>query len=962
MIKEFVSAVKSSELDTIVSRFPQQLNLSDVALAPFMASAVNRPFVYITQSKDGVYHAVSTLQNCGINAIGVATSPEPPLFSQKDCVDELGIAVSKFLAREVDVLVLYAPLALQSLPKIVSAPLALEIGQKLSRNTLIKFLEDGAFQYTVQGDTITVWQGGLPVRIMFYGNQIESLGKSRNLVLTPQGTLVSPESAREALRNIKPTHENTAKILGQIHTAIDKENKVIGTRWLAPLVFPMQSVAELLGSSTIVLEQPRQLEESLREFQKSWDIKIASLIEGGLLLPQHSTPAKADFFKGAGTLSVINGATTGKAEFQTLPVPNFYNSLSALVPDMLRNISAGKTVIAFAGKTPALANYLFEKKVEFEFATLTDIHPGKINVIKAEFNLSFELAKERIVIYSLTQPTPREETKTLRGEITFTYPDIGEVVVHEFHGLGRYLGVQELDLGGTIREYIALQYDGGAIVYVPHDQTHMLSNYIGEPTRLNRIGGQDFTAVKQRLRRRLTELSHKLVKLYAKRGRAKANKYELDEKLISDFVAAFPHEYTEDQKSACRDLMSDMSGERITDRLICGDVGVGKTEVALVAAFRAVMCGFQVALLCPTTILSEQHYSVLKDRLGKFGARVEVLNRFKSDKEVQVILSALEHGEVDVLVGTHRILSPDVRFKNLSLLILDEEQRFGVTHKEKIKQLKLNVDVITLSATPIPRTLNMALLGIRDISTINTPPKSRLNVLTYVTEFSDELLVEAIRRELHRGGQTLVLFNQVERIEHFALNLRKRIDAHIAVAHGQMKESELAAVIKRLYNKEIDVLVCSTIIENGIDIATANTLVVIDADKLGVAQMHQIRGRVGRSDKQAFAYFTYSKGKELSDIARERLEAIRQHSKIGSGYDIAMRDLQLRGAGDILGENQSGHINQVGFELYTRILAEVTRQVQSQGNQPHLERSSDSLQFHQEPQPCGNPPKPSACQ
>ena len=910
--------------EKIASGTLKNISLSDIALAPYLAASIPTKSVYVTQSKDAVTSAVQTLGHCGLRALGVNSLPEPPLFTTKDVPCPISSALQKFLSNEVDVLVLYAPVLFHTLPVFQSAPLSINVGDKISIRQVKSFLENSGLNIFVQGDVITYNVGNIPTRIMFYGNQIEAIkigGKAvLTLDITPAANLtITPSQARIALEKIKPTHENTTKIVHQIQATIEKESLVIGTRWLAPLVFPTQTVADMIADQTTVYELPHQINESLAEFQKSFSTKISSLIDGGLLLPEHVHNAKIKTPK-----KLYEFSTGSSSLLLTLPVPNFYNSFSALVPDIQRNLMADKSVIVFAGTTPALGNYLLERNIPF--------NDGKLTLLKKDLNLSLELPKEKLVIYSITQPPIYQDSVALKkSESTFVLPDIGDIVVHEFHGLGRFVGMQELEFDKELREFITLQYDGGAIVYVPKTQVHILSNYIGEPTRLNRIGGQDFTNVKQRLRRRLAELSKKLVKLYAKRSLAAANTYPIEKRLVDEFVAAFPHGYTSDQKSALEDIMSDMSSEKIMDRLICGDVGVGKTEVALVAAFRAVMCGYQVALLCPTTILSEQHYATIYKRLGSFGARVEVLNRFKSDKEAQKILSAVEHGEVDILIGTHRILSSDVRFKNLSLLILDEEQRFGVTHKEKIKHLKTNIDVLTLSATPIPRTLNMALLGIRDISTINTPPQNRKSILTYITEFSDELVNEAISRELHRGGQTLVLYNRVETIDNFARKLKGRV----AVAHGQMREADLEAVIKKLYNHEIDVLVCSTIIENGVDIATANTLVVIDADKLGVAQMHQIRGRVGRSDKQAFAYFTYPKARELSSIARERLEAIRQHSKHGSGLNIAMRDLQLRGSGDILGENQSGHINQVGFELYTRILAEVASQTRHQDVQQH---------------------------
>ena len=983
MIHKLANALSSEEFSKVVKALeslPRPLDcfvgLSDINLAPLLASAVKPPLVYVSSSQESIAQIQATLECCGLKTLGISHAPEPPLFNEKDLGDPLFAPVQKFLSGGVDALVIYAPLLRQKIPVLNNTPLGLVVGQRIKISEVTQVLAQFGFervgvltgknQFSVRGDVLDFWQGTspTPIRVMFLGSQIEAIRTLDMATLTSrksldsitisplQSEILSSDQIRTALDKInanlagKTKHENTKKILSTITTKLEKQSSVGGARWLAPFIHTMRPVQEILSDTnpTFVYEKPREIEESLRDFEKQFALKLSSLIEGGLLLPEHSKSlgGQANFaldeLARVGTHRVNFQTSSAGADlnFTTLPVPSFYSSFSALVPDMLRNVSTGKTVIVFAGTSPALANYLFDKKMPFEFATLDEIKSGKINLVRGTLNISFELAKERVVVYSVTQVSALPLASPIKkSQAVFAYPFVGEVVVHEFHGLGRFLGVQDLEIGEVRREFIALQYDGGAIVYVPIDQTHLLSNYIGEPARLNRIGGQDFTQVKQRVRRRLAQLSMQLAKLYSKRARATANKYSASNELVSEFVRSAPFKYTDDQQSALTDILADMSGNKVMDRLICGDVGVGKTEVALASAFKAVMSGFQVALLCPTTILSQQHFSTFTNRLGAFGARVEVLNRFKTDQEARAILEAVKSGDVDVLVGTHRILSPDVRFRNLSLLILDEEQRFGVSHKEKIKHLKTNIDVLTLSATPIPRTLNMALLGIRDISTINTPPADRMSVLTYVVEYSDELVREAIARELHRGGQVIILYNRVEKIDHFAgqvakLLLDSGLNARIRVAHGQMREGELETVIRDLYARQIDVLVCSTIIENGIDIATANTLVALDSDRLGVAQMHQIRGRVGRSDRQAYAYFTYPRSKELSDTSRERLDAIRQHSQIGSGYNIAMRDLQLRGAGDILGENQSGHIGQVGFDLYARILADVAKDTRAE--------------------------------
>jgi transcription-repair coupling factor (superfamily II helicase) len=505
----------------------------------------------------------------------------------------------------------------------------------------------------------------------------------------------------------------------------------------------------------------------------------------------------------------------------------------------------------------------------------------------------------------------------------------GDCVVHSFHGIGRYIGTKRLTFQSKEDDYLVLQYDGGAVVYVPTSQTEMLSNYIGEPARLNRIGGADFANAKQRVRKHLKELSFKLSELYEKRAGARPNVYEINTELNRAFAEKFQYPLTPDQEKTLCEIYADMKSDKIMDRLICGDVGYGKTEIAFRAAFNAVMNGYQAAMLCPTTILSVQHYNLAAERFTPFGVRVGILNRFATAKETAEITEKLRNGEIDFIIGTHKLLSLQKKdFCRLGLLILDEEQRFGVEAKEKIKRLTSNVDVLTMSATPIPRTLNMSLMGLRDISVITTPPKDRLGVVTYICEFSWGLLLDAVAHEIARHGQTIVLYNNVENIKHFTEKLRGMVDKTVRVnfVHGQMGTTQIEDAINKIYEQGTDVIVASTIIENGIDIATANTLFVVNADRLGVAQMHQLRGRVGRGIVQAYAYFTYAKEELVSNTAKDRINAIKNFYGSGAGFNIAMRDLEIRGGGEVLGANQSGHIEEIGMEAFAQILNEIAEE------------------------------------
>ena len=981
MIVELGKIINSTELNEVIKTLSNhQKNttvfLDDFLISPLLASSIPNPFVYVVHSREGAEHAGKVLSDCGRMVATILAGPDMPIYSQTTHSDPVASALARFLGGMADVLVIVAPALLACVPKVNTNSLTLEVNKQQSQSQMVGTLIDFGYakvqtisrpgDFSVRGDIIDVWAEGQehPVRFMFSLDTIEaikrisietflSIEKLTQARILPITTLsgISPDLVRTKLSEIEIKHDNINSIIGQVLGQVE-QNKLQPLAWLAPFVAEFQTILEAIGERQIsfVFDRPREVLESLNNSENQNISRLSSLIEGGLLLPIHTKMfgRTEDILKGLERFKCVGFShmnshhtlfnTEKILSLKSIPVTNYFSAISILVPDIVRAIETlKKTAIIFVGGSKALSNYLTSKGVEHYTNTKLKIVPNKINVIYQPLSVSFEVANSGIVVYSVTPPSkhPVRENMFQKSSSGFIMPQIGEVVVHEVHGLGRYLGIKKLKLSTVERDYIVLQYDGGAFVYLPPEQTGALSNYQGEPTRLSRIGGKDFAEAKQRVRRRLKELSFKLSKLYAKRSRVQSNIYEDSPLDISQFRLSFHHNLTSDQEKALDDIRSDMLGNKVMDRLICGDVGFGKTEVALHAAFRAVLSGYQVALLCPTTILSVQHGATAKKRLEQFGIRVEVLNRFVSEADEAKILRDLKDGKVDIVVGTHRLLSGDVAFKNLSLLILDEEQRFGVAHKEKIKQLKNNIDVLTLSATPIPRTLNMALIGIRDISNITTPPVNRVPVITYVTEYSDALLVDAISREVARGGQTLVLFNNVETIYGFAAKIRKMLSGldkapRVGIVHGQMTTSGLEEVISDMYGGKLDVLVASTIIENGIDISTANTLVVIDADRLGVAQMHQLRGRVGRGDVQAFAYFTYAKNKEITEIARERLVAIQNFSGYGSGMNIAMRDLQLRGAGDLLGASQSGHMEQIGFDMYCKILREVTEENQTQ--------------------------------
>ncbi len=541
---------------------------------------------------------------------------------------------------------------------------------------------------------------------------------------------------------------------------------------------------------------------------------------------------------------------------------------------------------------------------------------------------------EKLYIGSTNFAHKRVATGKAKTQVKYL-PKAGEYVVHSTHGIGRCDGVVKMNVQGVDKEFFKLTYRGGDVLYVPSENADCLSLYLADDhnVTLNKLGGKEFFAQKQKAIKSIEDMSQELIELYAKRKAVKGFAYSPDDYLYTEFENAFPYTETADQLQAIADVKRDMISGKVMDRLICGDVGFGKTEVAMRAMFKAVENGKQVAILAPTTILSLQHYLTASERTKDFGVKVEMLNRFKSAKQQKQILEDLRDGKINVICGTHRLLSDDVKFFDIGLLILDEEQRFGVKAKEKIKHLKNNVDVLTLSATPIPRTLSMSLMSIRDISIINTAPVNRLPVKTYVMGYNQQVILNAINDEINRGGQVLIIYNDIEKLPGFANELQKQLNNPIAkfdTAHGQMSEVALENAIKRLYDRETNVFVSTTLIENGVDLPKANTLIVIDSDKLGLSQMYQLRGRVGRNAEQAYAYFTYSKGKVLTVESMARLQAIAENTELGSGFKIAMRDLSIRGAGELLGKTQHGHMIKIGYDMYSKLLNDTLRKMRGE--------------------------------
>lgn len=576
--------------------------------------------------------------------------------------------------------------------------------------------------------------------------------------------------------------------------------------------------------------------------------------------------------------------------------------------------------------------------------TLDDAKSGALYVLKGSLSAGFELPGEKFFLITYGQtvsmPDKKRTKKSKNGQEIYSLSELtaGDYVVHSVHGIGIFGGIRKIDTHGITKDYIKIDYAKGDVLYVPVTQLDMVAKYIGprENTnvKLSRLGSQDWQKAKARVKSSVKDIAKELIALYSARMKAKGFAFSKDNEWQRDFEMSFEYEETPDQLRCCEEIKHDMERTAPMDRLLCGDVGFGKTEVALRAAFKCVADSKQCALLCPTTILAWQHYQTVTKRFEGYPIRVELLSRFRTAKQQKEILLKLKRGEIDMIVGTHRLVQKDVEFRDLGLAIIDEEQRFGVAQKERFKELCKNVDVLTLSATPIPRTLNMAMSGLRDMSVIEEAPQNRQPVQTYVLEHDDAVINEAIRRELRRGGQVFYLHNNVETIESKASKILEAVpEAKIAIGHGKMKENELSEVWRKMLEQEVDVLVCTTIIETGVDLPNANTLIIENADCMGLAQLHQLRGRVGRSSRRAYAYFTFRKNKVLTEIQQKRLAAIREFTEFGSGFKIAMRDLELRGAGNIMGAQQHGHMESVGYDMYLKLLAEAVSEERGEENQ-----------------------------
>ena len=816
----------------------------------------------------------------------------------------------------------------------------------------------------------------------------KSIDKVEKITIYPADTLLVErenlphlaEKLKKDLQKMKKPLEAKAfqnleeKILYLVDR-LENQQEISGLREYLPYIYdhPCCLLDYLDKDALIILDEPNRLRDRSNGRTTEFGESFQNLLEKGEVLPKQGELLfhYPEILERLQNFALVNYSLLPKVHrdfnprsivnFITRQAPSFAGQMEKLVKEIIRLRQRGyKTLLLPGSKDRALRllELLREREVfpEFVVEPRGDIQTGEVLILEGSVSRGFEyLDHKYIILTDLEIYGVHKQKKKARKrrdsdrEALKSYVDltVGDYVVHENHGVGKYLGIEELDAAGVRKDYLKIKYIGTDHLYVPTDQMHLIQKFVGDddkPPKLSKLGGGEWTKQKRKVQSAVEDIAEDLIKLYAKREAAKGHGFSEDSEWQQQFEDLFPYEETPDQLTSIVEVKKDMEKQRPMDRLLCGDVGYGKTEVAIRAAFKAVLDGKQVAFLVPTTILAQQHFNNFKERFDTFPVKVEMLSRFRSAKEQKKILEDLRVGNVDVVVGTHRILSKDLKFKDLGLLVVDEEQRFGVKHKEKLKNLKENVDVLTLTATPIPRTLHMSMIGIRDISVIEEPPEERSPVETYVTPDNESLIADAISRELEREGQVYVVYNRVDTIHSEARRVQELIpEARVAVAHGQMAEGKLEKLMMAYYHGEIDVLVCTTIIETGLDIQNVNTIIIKHADKLGLSQLYQLRGRVGRSNRQGYAYLMYERNKVLSEIADKRLKAVKEFTEFGSGFKIAMRDLEIRGAGNILGAQQHGHIASVGYDLYVKMLGEALTTLK--GEAPLMEKPETTIEI-----------------
>lgn len=861
-----------------------------------------------------------------------------------------------------------------------SETMVIDTTMQMERDALVAQLIESGYEHvteviasgqmSVRGGLLDIYPAGndTPVRIEFFDDEIDSLRQfdadtqrsqdhiERVTIGPAHEVMVKERCFEDGITRLKEAiqaHEASGHYQRAIDRAlmfIDQANRAKLGDYAAFFYPKHTTLFDYLPTQTVVIvDEPTKIDEKEKTWRQEFADYFSHVLEQGDVLPEQAQNwvdyatiqeklEKKSFIMFQGLASSLPKlAFDQQIKLQSRETPTYRGNTDLLVNDIKRWTQEGYLTVVLTrnnGQKDQIMQLITEQQCKL--ASSVDQQANGVIVMSGDLYVGFIFDGAKTVVltdYEIKGQTKKKVKRQKRNKFDpFTDLKVGDYVVHESHGIGQYIKIETLEVSGLKKDYIHIKYRGTDKLYVPIDQLELIQPYIGmddKKPKLSSLGGNEWEKAKQKTQQSVKQLAFDLVKLYAEREARKGHQYAPDTQWQKEFEEAFPFEETPDQLQAIAEIKADMESDKVMDRLLCGDVGYGKTEVAIRAAFKAVMDGKQVAILAPTTVLVQQHLKTIKARFDQFPVSVNSISRFKSSAQQKETLRNVKAGNVDVLIGTHRILGKDIKFKDLGLLIVDEEQRFGVNHKETIKNMKNSIDVLTLSATPIPRTLHMSLVGIRDISTIQTPPQERIPVQTYVAEYSDALMRDVILRELGRGGQVFFLYNRVKSMERMASTLRQLVpNAKIIMAHGQMSGHMLEKTMLSFSEGEHDVLICSTIIENGIDISNVNTLIVHDADKFGLSQLYQLRGRVGRSNRAAYAYFTYDGQKMLTETAEKRLKAIKEFTEFGAGFKIAMRDLEIRGSGNIIGPEQHGHMSAVGYEMYCKLLEESVRELQ----------------------------------
>ena len=845
---------------------------------------------------------------------------------------------------------------------------------------------EGSGQFAVRGGILDFFppDSDTPVRAEFWGDTVDSLAHFDvvsqrrgepidEIKITPAAEIVfsSPQALRQKLEALLKEVKGKGSVAAKESIRKDIEYLDNGLRLSSldkyiSLAYPQPAtIFDYFDGGLLIFAESAGIKEKHAAAESILHMDIKTLFQQGVLYKGLDTffltyPQMLRRFTDMGGIYLDNFArgsfdvpVRDLITVNAAQIPSWEGSLSVLLDDMKPALTRGVTPILLAGSeksvAPLCADLTNEGICAVGYASPpTAFTPGTVHVLPGSLSagVDYPSLKLSILSYGRGRAAAKASRKKGRkgyraGESFHSVDELhrGDYVVHAVHGIGIFDGIIKMDTDGIVKDYIKIKYAGNDALYVPVTQLDLVSKYIaphaddGRTVKVNRLGSKDWEKTKGRVRSAVREMAGELILLYSKRLQSKGFAFSPDIDMQSDFERRFEYDETDDQLRCIAEIKHDMEQPHPMDRLLCGDVGFGKTEVALRAAFKCVADGKQCAILVPTTILAFQHYQTVLKRVDGFPVTVEMLSRYRTPKQQQKILTDLRRGAIDIIIGTHRMISQDVKFHDVGLVIIDEEQRFGVAQKERLKELFPDVDVLTMSATPIPRTLNMAMTGIRDMSVIEEAPSDRLPVQSYVVEYDEGMIAEAIEKELRRGGQVYYLYNRINDIEEKAAAIQKLVPgARIGIAHGRMNEEEISSVWQQLLEGEIDILVCTTIIETGVDVPNCNTLIIEDADRMGLSQLHQIRGRVGRSSRRASAYFTFRRGKQLTDIAQRRLEAIREFTEFGSGFKIAMRDLEIRGAGSVLGAHQHGHMEAVGYDMYLKLLTEAVAELEKNGD------------------------------